>query len=446
MAGDHLAEILRLRATVADLLALSRIPEACVETEPRAIAAELAKLLIGSLQLDFAFVRLCDPTGGETVEAVRGASWKAFPEWRQQRLAVSGPISCSEVVTDVGGTAESSCGLVIPIGFNGERGLVAAASDRADFPDQIDQQLLSIAVNNASTAVRNALLVDELRRVKEALRDSQRARRKARDMIDTIPAIVWCALPDGSNTFVNSRLVEYTGMSAEQMAGSGWQSATHPDDLQHHLDKWRASVVSGEIFENEVRVRRADGQYRWHLCRALRDDGGGIVKWCGVLTDIEDRKRAEQALQRSESYLTEAQKLSHTGSWAFNAAGFDYWSCELFRIHALDASGKAPTTEEYVGLVHPEDREFVAQKIQTMLADHRAFDFTKRIVRPDGEVRHVRCVGNPVTQGEVLQGFVGTAVDVTEQEQFEQERESLRQLEADLAHVNRVSMMGEMVA
>src|SRR4029077_3385240 len=150
------------------------------------------------------------------------------------------------------------------------------------------------------------------------------------------------AQPDGSNTYVSRRFVEYSGMSGEQMAGSGWQAAIHPDDLQRHVDKWRASVGTGEPHENEMRFRRADGQYRWHLDRGLplRDETGNILKWYGITMEIEDRKRAEEQLrrsaeelQRSESYLAEGQRLAHMGSWAFDAAGFDYWSPELFRMH-----------------------------------------------------------------------------------------------------------------
>src|SRR3984885_14402407 len=162
--------------------------------------------------------------------------------------------------------------------------------------------------------------------------------------------------------------------------------------------------------------------------------------------DIAQRKRAEDALQRTQFYLNEGQRLAHMGSWAFNAAGFDYWSSELFRIHGLQPSSKPPTVEEYLDLVHPEDRQFMKEGIQRMLADHRGFDFTKRIVRPDGNIRYVRCVGVLVIEGVTFKGFVGTGIDVTEQELIEQERERSRQLETELAHTNRVSMLGEMAA
>jgi formate hydrogenlyase transcriptional activator len=131
-------------------------------------------------------------------------------------------------------------------------------------------------------------------------------------VVDIIPAIVWSALPDGSNVYVNSRFVEYSGMSAEQLAGSGWHAATHPDDLQRHERKWLACVRTCEVFEDEVRFRRADGQYRWHLQRGvpLRDEDGNILKWYGVLTDIEDRKRAEEKIQEQEIELREILDLA----------------------------------------------------------------------------------------------------------------------------------------
>src|SRR5260370_27807114 len=123
------------------------------------------------------------------------------------------------------------------------------------------------------------------------------------------------------------------------------------------------------------------------------------------------------------------QRLAHTGSWTFNAAGFEYWSSELFAIHGLDASCKAPTVAEYMALIHPDDREFVAQRIQTMLAEHCGFDFTKRIVCPDGSIRHVRCVGAPATSGGVFQGVVGNGVDVTAHAEV---KKGMRQSEAEL--------------
>src|SRR5258708_5512382 len=246
-------------------------------------------------------------------------------------------------------------------------------------------------------------------------------------IIDSAPALIHTARPDGHIDFFNRTWLEYVGLSPEDLLGWKWTAYIHPDDLDGILEKWRASLASGEAFLHETRVRRADGQYRWMLHHkvVLREENGRIVKWYGSSVDIEERKTAEeqfrrnaQELQRSQFYLSEGQRLAYMGSWAFNAAGFDYWSEELFRIYGLHLSGKAPTIEEYMGLVHPEDRDSVSQTIQKMFAEGRGFDFTKRIVRPDGKIRSVRCVGVPSTHGGTSQGFVGTGIDVTEQERI----------------------------
>jgi PAS domain S-box-containing protein len=270
--------------------------------------------------------------------------------------------------------------------------------------------------------------IEEWKRTEVELRRSE---RELRDVIDSIPAVVWSTLPDGANAYVNKRFVEYSGASAEQTAGSGWEALIHPDDLEQHVGKWMEAVATGKPYENEVRSRRSDGQYRWQLDRGvpLRDEDGNIVKWYGVTTDIEDRKRAEEARERNEFYLSEGQRIAHMGSWAFNPTGFENWSSELFQICGLDPTGHPPTKEEYLALVHPEDRAFVEQEIEKILTTPRAFDFTKRIVRPDGQIRRVRFVGVPATQAGTLRGFVGTGMDVTEQEQL---IEALRKSEEEL--------------
>jgi hypothetical protein len=168
MLRDPDAEILRLRAALRDFVALSTIPAAWVGSEPSAIAAGLADVLAGSLYLDFAFVRLCDPRGGAPIEMTRGNAWKAFPEWLQRHLAVVGQLSRKEIIPNLGG-AEPSRGIVIPIGINAEGGLVAAASDRTDFPTEIDQLLLSVAANRAATAFQSARLEQELRHARNDL-------------------------------------------------------------------------------------------------------------------------------------------------------------------------------------------------------------------------------------------------------------------------------------
>jgi PAS domain S-box-containing protein len=120
--------------------------------------------------------------------------------------------------------------------------------------------------------------------------------RKLRETIETIPAMAWIAGPDGTVQFMNRRWVEYTGLSQLGTVGEVGKDAIHPEDLDRSVRRMGASFASGEPFEDEVRVRRADGEYRWFLNRGvpLRDKRGKVVKWYGAATDIQDRKRAEE--------------------------------------------------------------------------------------------------------------------------------------------------------
>ncbi|HKA20435.1 MAG TPA: sigma 54-interacting transcriptional regulator [Blastocatellia bacterium] len=469
MTLNHSAEIRRLRATIGDLLALSTMPEVWLGREPSAIVAELADVLIESLQLDFAFARLCDPNGLQTVEAMRGDSWKTFPEWLQQRLAVpDGQISRKEIVTKVSGVEGSCRGIVIPIGVNGERGLVAAACNRVDFPDQIDQQLLSVAANNAATAFQNARLISELRRAQEALRDNEQELRKARDeleikvtertaelrrnerelrdVLDSIPAIVWSAVPDGSNSYVNSRFTEYCGIPPEQIAGSGWHAATHPDDLERHNAKWLTCVASGKPFEDEVRFRRGDGHYRWHLQRGipLRDEVGNIVKWYGVLTDIEDRKRAEDKIREQEREL---RQMLDFAPQLVGVYGPNRERIHVNRI-ALDYLGVSleewRQTAERGAFVHPDDRAREQDYFDRALSAGSAYELELRLRKGDGTYRWFLARLNPVRddKGQIRRWYVA-CTDIEDrkraEEKLQQENVALRE------EIDETSMFEEIV-
>jgi PAS domain S-box-containing protein len=137
------------------------------------------------------------------------------------------------------------------------------------------------------------------KRAEEAV---HRSEKQLRDLIETIPAMAFVTRPDGSNEFVSRKWIEFSGLSEEQSAGSGWEKTLHPDDAEEHVAKWRAAWTSGKPFESEARHRDAHGNYRWLLVRAvpLRDEQGNIRNWYGTAIDIEDRKRAEEALRASE--------------------------------------------------------------------------------------------------------------------------------------------------
>jgi PAS domain S-box-containing protein len=177
------------------------------------------------------------------------------------------------------------------------------------------------------------------------------------------------------------------------------------------------------------------------------DKSGCFIGYRGVGRHITDRKRAEEALRRSEAYLAEAQRLSHTGTLAFNATAPVYWSEESYRIWGLDPLQGLPNRESVLQRIHPDDRERVDVETEQALLEKRGFTLDFRIVLPDGTVKHIESTGRPLfsADGELLE-MVGTHVDVTERKRAQEEHERLRALEADLAHMNRLSIMGELTA
>jgi PAS domain S-box-containing protein len=283
-------------------------------------------------------------------------------------------------------------------------------------------------------------------------------------LVDSIPALIHTGRPDGYLDYFNKPWLEYYGVTLDKVAGWNWTAYVHPEDLEGIVARWRACLATGEIFEYETRVRRANGDYRWMFHRKvpLRDANGNIVKWYGSSLDIDERKTAEEELrrkaeelQRSEFYLAEGQRLAHMGSWAFDPAGFYYWSPELFRMYGLDPASQPPSFQEYLARVHPQDRESMADLIKGILAEDSPFDTTKRIVRPNGEVRYIRCVGAPVVEKQSLKKYVGSALDVTEHELLTQDlltdiedrkraEDKIREQEAELRQI--VDLVPQQVA
>lgn len=250
--------------------------------------------------------------------------------------------------------------------------------------------------------------------------------------LNAIPAYTWYAAPSGALTFVNERTAGYLGLPQDDPlrfgieTGASWDfhiPLLHPDDHEETRRVWSRCLKTETAGEVSFRVRDAQGEYRWFISRAepLRGSDGALLCWIGINLDIEEHKKAE-------FYLVEGQRLAQTGSWALSANGFEFWSPQLFEIHGLKP-GKPPGIPEYMALIHPEDRDCVALEIGKMLAGNGTFDFTKRIVRPDGAIRHVRYVGVPSPNG---QGLMGTGIDVTEQEQL---NAALRKSERELRQI-----------
>jgi PAS domain S-box-containing protein len=402
--------------------------------------------------------------------------------------------------------------------------------------------------------------------IKQRTEAARRSERELRDVVNTVPAHVWSTSPEGQVDFVNDRWLQFTGLALDEAFGWKWEAVVHPDDRTRLVADWHTAAKNGQAMESEARVRRADGEYCWWFIRnvPLRDENGKLVRWYGTAIDVEDRKRAEQALrkseerwrsvfensaigvaltdlngrflatnhvyqtivgyteeelralyfldvthedyreanwalitellegkrrqfqiekkylrkdgssiwvsnnvslvpgtervprfimalsedvtqrkraeealQRSEGYLAEAQKLTHTGSWAVRVPQMEnaqreagqepavlprfgwntsYWSKEMYRIFGLDPGPTPPSYMEVVRRLHPEDARYYTPVVEQAIRDRTDFETDYRLLLPNGAAKYIHVVGHPVVNasGDVTE-LVGTAMDVTEQ-------------------------------
>jgi PAS domain S-box-containing protein len=284
--------------------------------------------------------------------------------------------------------------------------------------------------------------IEDLKQAEEALRASERTLNL---IINTIPMLAWSTDPTGSVEFLNKRWLEFTGLSAEQASGFGWSVAIHPDDTKRLLDYWQAALASGTNVDVEARMRRFDGQYRWFLFRAspLRDESGKIVKWYGTNVDIEDRKRADEELRRSEAFLAEGQKLSRTGTFAWRPDAMkSVWSEELYRIHEIEPGTPISTDLAQIG-VHPDDIPVVNETAARGVETGSDYQHTHRIVMPDGRIKFLHVMARATRDLEGRLEYIGAVQDVTQRMLSE---EALTKSRSEIAHIARVMSLGVLTA
>ena len=219
-----------------------------------------------------------------------------------------------------------------------------------------------------------------------------------------------------------------------------WTDLTPAEWLDRDLEQFVPQLkLTGSLQPFEKEFFRKDGS-RVPVLLGVAAFGEERKRGVAFVVDLTERKQAEEALRRSEFYLAEGQRLGHAGSWSFKPDGTcDYWSRELYDILGFDPKNGIPTISDYFARVHPEDRAMVEATIQRMIAAGEGCDLKKRIIRPDGVQRVIRCVGMPVRENGAVTRFVGTMMDITEQEELTQE---LRRREAYLAEAQRLSHTG----
>ena len=278
--------------------------------------------------------------------------------------------------------------------------------------------------------------VEDGRRAEDALRASE---QRFRLIIDSIPGLIHAMTPAGEVEIVSKQVMDFFGKTFEEL--KDWTSLLHPDDYERVLVAWSRSLETGQPVDIEHRVLRFDGVYVWVHSRglALRNSENHIVRWYYLITVIDERKKAEDRLKRSEAYLLEAQRLSHTGSFGCKAStGEMIWSDETFRIFEYDRDTR-PTVERILQKVHPEDKSLVQGYVDRAMRDGKDCDFEYRLLLPDGLIKHLRVVAHAVKDEAGTLEFLGAVTDITERKRA---HEALRRSESYLLEGQRLAKTG----
>ena len=258
--------------------------------------------------------------------------------------------------------------------------------------------------------------ITERKRAEEALRNSEQGFRL---IVDGIAGLVAIMTATGKVETVNRQVLEYFGKSVEELRFWPATEAVHPDDLAQVISAWSHSVERASPYDVDHRLRGRNGVYRWFHARGLplRDTGGRAVRWYVLLTDIHERKEAEEKLRQSEADLQEAQRLAQIGSWKLDlSSGKVAVSPEIFRIFEAQPDEDVSSLEFWFDRIHPEDRRRVREHFDKCVAEKLNYEADYRIVLPDGTIKYQHSIGHPIlsASGTLLE-FLGTAMDVTEQ-------------------------------
>lgn len=278
------------------------------------------------------------------------------------------------------------------------------------------------------------------------LDDIRGSEAELRRVIDTMPALVWCNLPDGSNEYLNKRWHDYTGLTPEESHGWGWQAAFHPEDLPPLMMRWRELLAAGEPGEIEARLRRHDGVFRWFLIRVepLCDDTGEVIRWYGTSADIEDRKRAEERLRRDENELRRITDAIAQAIFIEDPEGAPIYANQAVLDYTGLAFEDVTTTDFYARMIHPKDLDRVCDARNTALSRRLPFELEQRVLRKDGQYRWFLFRYSPFqdAQGRLVRWYA-TGTDIEDRKRVEDraknENIALRE------EIDRASMFEEVV-
>jgi PAS domain S-box-containing protein len=285
-------------------------------------------------------------------------------------------------------------------------------------------------------------------RLQKAFDEIKISQEHLRLVIDAIPTLVWRADPDGVPDFLNQPALDYTGLLPDQIQ-FGWPRAFHPEDKKGMLKKWSAIRASGKRGSLESRLQRFDGEHRWFLFQAepVRDRSGNIVKWYGSATDIEDRKLAELALRESEQRFRDYAETASDWLWETGPGHQITSISEHFDGVGIPVSRLTGMTRREISSDFEAEPE-KWRRHHEILDAHLAFrDFVYSAINENGSQVYVRTSGKPFfdADGHFL-GYRGTGTDITALIRAEQAERDLRRAQAELAHVTRVTMLGELTA
>jgi hypothetical protein len=426
---DLAEEVKHLQRCMNDLVSVHALPAIWSDNGTDHILATFLDALKAMLGLDFLYSRVALAPDKAQVEAIRLSQ---TPEAAHNTGEIRSLLNHrfgddarqwpAEIRTRLGDKEVSIVSM--RLGLEGEIGIVIAGSQRSDFPRQTEKLILSTAANQLVVGLQQARLLNEQKRIAVELerRVTERTTRlaaaneelkreiaerkiienhllesekqlktseaKLRQVIDTIPSLSWCNLPEGPNEFLNKGWHDYTGLSREEAHGWGWQAAFHPDDLPVLMKKWQELLVSGESGEMEARLRRNDGVYRWFLIRVapFRDETGKILRWYGTSTDIHDRKLTDEALRASENNLRQIVNSIPGLVCTMGPSG----GIEQLNRPLLEYFGKTPAelkNWKMSDAAHPDDLPKVVEAYTYSIATGTPYELEHRCRRADGVYR-----------------------------------------------------------